>query len=292
MVLGAAPGGAADAFARIVSPPLSELLGQQVVIDNRPGANNNLSTEFVARAQPDGYTLLWGFSPALVINPHLYRNLPFDPQKDFAPILLLGSLQFILVLHPTVQANSVRELVALVKSTKPGEFQYSSAGIGSPNHLAAALFISRTGLDITHVPYKSGGPATVATLSGETKIYFATLASVLQHMKAGSLKSLAVTGPKRTSEAPDVPTMQESGFPGFDVRAWHGVLAPAKTPKSIVTRLSSELTKVMSMPTVREALKQQGLEQSIGTPADFAAYLKSETTLWGKVIRDAGIKAE
>lgn len=292
LIIGASPGGASDAFARIVSPGLAELLGQQIVIDNRPGANGNIAIELVARAQPDGYTLLWGVSTTLVINPSLYKHPPIDPQKDFAPILLLGSQQLILVVHRSVQANSVQELIALVKSSKPGQFQYASGGIGSPNHLAAALLIARTGLNIIHVPYKGGGPATIAALSGETNIFFASLASAVPHIKAGSLKALAVTAPKRSSEAPDTPTMQESGFPGFDVRSWHGVLAPAGTPKPIVAHLGSDLTKVMSVPNVQEALKRAGLEQSIGTPEDFAAYIKSETALWTKVIKEAGIRAD
>lgn len=292
LIIGASPGGASDAFARIVSPRLAELLGQQIVIDNRPGASGNIAIELVARAQPDGYTLLWGVSTTLVINPILYKNLPFDPQKDLAPILLLGSQQLILVVHRSVQANSVQELIALVKSSRPAQFQYASGGIGSPNHLAAALFIARTGLNIIHVPYKGGGPATIAALSGETNIFFASLASAVPHIKAGSLKALAVTAPKRSSEAPDTPTMQESGFPGFDVRSLHGVLAPAGTPKRIVAHLGGDLTKVMSVPSVQEALKRSGLEQSIGTPEEFAAYIKSETALWAKVVKDAGIKPD
>lgn len=292
LIIGASPGGASDAYARVLAPRLAEVLGQQIVIDNRPGANGNIAMEIVARAQADGYTLLWGLSTNLVINPSLYKNVPFDPQKDFAPILLLGSQQLILVVHRSVQANSVQELIALVKSSKPGQFQYASGGVGSPNHLAAVLFMRRTALDILHVPYKGGGPATVSVLSGETKILFASLASVVPHIKAGSLKALAVTAPKRSSEAPDTPTMQESGFPGFDVRTWHGVLATAGTSKAIVAHLYRELLKVVSMPDAQEALKREGLELSTGTPEEFAALIKSETALWAKVIKEAGIRAD
>ena len=292
LILGAPPGGSADAGARIVAPRLSALLGQQIVIDNRPGANNNIATELVARAQPDGYTLLWGYSAALVVNPSLYEKLAFDPQKDFVPVQLIASFQFILVVNRAVPANSVQELVALIKSTKPGQFPYASAGVGSPNHLAAELFRGRAGVDIVHVPYKGGGPATLSLLSGETKMYFASLASVIPQIKAGNLKALAVTGPKRSSEAPTVPTMQESGYPGFDVTAWHGVVAPAGTPGAIVERLRSELVKVLAMQEVQDAFKREGLELERGTPADFAARIKSETTMWAKVIKGAGIKAE
>lgn len=292
LILGAAPGGSADAGARVVAPKLSALMGQQIVIDNRPGANNNIATELVARAQADGYTLLWGYSAALVVNPSLYEKLAFDPQKDFVPVQLIASFQFILVVNRTVPANTVPELVALIKSTKPGQFQYASAGIGSPNHLAAELFKTKAGIDIVHVPYKSGGPATLSLLSGETKMYFASLASVVPQIKAGNLKALAVTGPKRSSEVPAVPTMQESGFPGFDVTAWHGVFAPARTPKAVVDRLHLELLKVLSMPDVKEAFKREGLDITPDTPEELAARIRSETIVWSKVIKDAGIKAE
>ncbi len=292
LILGAPPGGSADAGARIVAPRLAALLGQQIVIDNRPGANNNIATELVARAQPDGYTLLWGYSAALVVNPSLYERLAFDAQKDFVPVQLIASFQFILVVNRTVPANSVQELVALIKAAKPGQFPYASAGVGSPNHLAAELFKNKAGVEMVHVPYKGGGPATLSLLAGETKLYFASLASVIPQIKAGNLKALAVTGPKRSSEVPTVPTMQESGYPGFDVTAWHGVVAPAGTPRPIVERLRRELVKVLAMPDVQEAFKREGLEISADTPAEFSARIKSETGLWAKVIKDAGIKAE
>jgi tripartite-type tricarboxylate transporter receptor subunit TctC len=292
LILGAPPGGSADAGARIVAPKLAALMGQSIVIDNRPGANNNIATELVARAQPDGYTLLWGYSAALVVNPSLYDKLAFDAQKDFVPIQLIASFQFILVVNRTVPANSVQELVALVKSSKPGQMQYASAGIGSPNHLAAELFKGKAGIDIVHVPYKGGGPAALSLLAGETKIYFASLASVVPQIKAGNVKALAVTGPKRSSEVPTVPTMQEAGLPGFDVTAWHGVVAPAQTPKVIVDRLRRELLKILSMPDVQDTFKREGLEITPDTPEQFAARIRNETTLWSKVIKDAGIKAE
>lgn len=285
------PGGGSDTLARIVAPRLAELVGQQVVVDNRPGAAGNIATEIASRAQPDGYTLLWGFSTPLVVNPSLYKNLPFNTEKDFAPILLLGSAQFILVTHRSVEANSVKELIALVKS-RPGQFNYSSAGVGSPNHLAAELFKRRADVDILHVPYKGGGPASVAVLSGEVKMLFGSFASSLPHVKGGRLKALAVTGPERSREAPDVPTLHELGFPGFDVRAWYGVLAPAGTPHSIVTRLNGDLRKLLSIPDVLEGLKREGLEPVGSTPQEFVAYIKAEKALWAKVIKDAGIKPE
>ncbi|MBI4189408.1 MAG: tripartite tricarboxylate transporter substrate binding protein [Betaproteobacteria bacterium] len=285
------PGGGTDTFARIVALKLTELAGQRVIVDNRSGAAGNIGYGIAARAQPDGYTLLWGFSTPLVVNPSLYKNLPFDSEKDFAPIAFLGSAQYLLVVHSSVQANSLQDLIVLLKS-KPGQFPYGSPGIGSPNHLAGELFKGRAGVDIIHVAYKGGGAVALAVLSGEVKILFGSFASSLPHVKAGSVKALAVTGPKRSHEVPSVPTMQESGLPGFDVRAWYGVLAPAGTPKAIVTRLNHDLLKLLSMPEVQEALKRAGFEPSGSTPEDFAAYIKSEKTLWAKVIKDADIKPE
>lgn len=285
------PGGGSDTLARIVAPKLTETVGQHVVVDNRPGAAGNIATEIAARAQPDGYTLLWGFSTPLVVNPSLYKKLPFDTEKDFAPISLLAAAQYILVVHPSVQANSVRELAAFARS-KPGQLNYASAGVGSPLHLAAELFKKTAGVDIVHVPYKGGGPASVAVLSGEVKILFGSFASSLPHVKAGKLKALAVTGPKRSSEAPEVPTMQEVGFRGFDVRAWYGVLAPAGTSKVIVTRLNREFVKILSMPDVQEALRRHGLEPTGSTAEAFAAHIQAEKAVWAKVIKDAGIKPE
>ena len=293
LVLGAAPGGSADAGARIIAPKLSAALGQSVVIDNRPGANNNVATEIVARAPADGHTLLYAYSAALAVNPSLYEKLGFDPLKDFTHVQPLASFQFILVLNKAVNANSVKDLVAQMKGAKPGQFQYASAGVGSPNHLAAELFKARAGVQSDHVPYKSGGPATLSVISGETKLYFASLSSVIGQVKAGTMRALAVTGPKRSAELPNVPTMQESGFPGFDVTAWHGIVVPRGTPKPIVDRLNREIVKVLQMPDVQEGFRREGLDiMADMTPEQAAARIRSETTLWAKVIKDAGIKAE
>lgn len=286
------PGGGADTVARIVAPKLTELEGQQVIVDNRPGAAGNIATEIAARAQPDGYTLLLGHSSPLVVSPSLYKGLPFDTDKDFAPILLLGSTQYLLVVHPSVQAMSVQELITLIKRSKPGQFSYSSAGTGSPNHLAAEVFKTMTAVDIVHIPYKGGGPAILAVLSGEVKILFASFASSVPHVKTGKLRALAVTGPNRSPKAPEAPTMQELGFAGFDVRAWFGILAPAGTPRAIVTHLNRNFLKVLAVPEVHEALKRVGLEPSATTPEEFAAYIKAQLTFWAKVIKGAGIKPE
>ena len=292
LVLGFPPGGASDTGARLIAPRLGELLGQQIVVDNRPGANTNIAIELVTRAQPDGHTVLWAFSNGLVVNPSLYPNLPFQPQKDLAPVSLIDQYQFVLVVHRSVAATSVKELIALVKSSKPGQFPYASTGQGSPNHLAAELLKGRTGIDITHVPYKGGGPATVGVVSGETKMLFASIPSVLPHIKAGSVKGLAVTAPTRAPELPDVATMQELGFAGFDVRAWDAILAPAGTPRAVVMRLNRDLAKVAALPEVQEGFRKAGLELVVSSPEELAARIKRETASWAKIIKDAGIKID
>ena len=291
LIVAFAPGGGSDTSARIIARKLTELVGQPVVVDNRPGAAGNIATEIAVRAQPDGHTLLWGFSAPLVVNPSLYKNLPFDTEKDLAPILLLASSQYMLVVHPSVPANSVKDLIALAKS-QPGQLTYASAGVGTPHHLAAELLKNRAGLDIVHVTYKGGGPASVAVMSGEVKMHFGSFASSLPHVRAKRLKALALTGPRRSPEAPELPTMQEVGFAGFDVRSWFGVLAPDGTPNAIVTRLNREFLKILAMADVREALKKIGLDVSGSTPQEFAAHIKAEKAVWTKVIKDAGIKPE
>ncbi|HYC46646.1 MAG TPA: tripartite tricarboxylate transporter substrate binding protein [Burkholderiales bacterium] len=292
LVLGFPPGGASDAGARQIAPRLGEILGQTVVVDNKPGANTNIAIEFVARAAPDGYTILWGFSNGLVVNPSIYANLPVDPQRDLAPVSLIDQYQFVLVVHKSVAVKSVKDLVALVKSSKAGDFPYASTGIGSPNHLAAELFKGRAGIDITHVPYKGGGPATVAVVSGETKMLFASIPSVLGHIKAGSVTPLAVTASKRAPELPDIATMHELGYPGFDVRAWDGIMVPAGTPPAIIKQLNAALVKIGAMPEAQQALRKSGLELVTSSPEELAARIKRESAAWAKIIKQAGIKAE
>ena len=291
LIVSFAPGGGSDTSARIVAPKLTELVAQPVVVDNRPGASGNIATEIVARAQPDGYTLLWGFSTPLAVNPSLYKNLPFDVEKDLTPISLIATSQYILVVNPSVAANSVKELIAYIKS-KPGQLTYASAGIGTPHHLAAELFKSRAGLEIVNVTYKGGGPAAVAVMSGEVNIHFGSFSSTLPFVRANRLRALALTGPMRSTEAPELPTMQEEGFPGFDVRSWFAILAPGATPKAIVTRLNRELLKVLALPDIKSLLKKTGVDPTGSTPQELAAHIKAERTLWARVIKDAGIKPE
>lgn len=285
------PGGGADTLARIVTPKFTDHMGQTWVVDNRGGAGGNMATEVVATAQPDGYSVLLGFNTALVVNPSLYK-LPFNVMRDLQPVTKLASAQYILVLHPSVQAATLQEFIALAKSA-PGKLNYSSAGVGSPLHLAAEMFKLRAGVDLVHVPYKGGGPAAGALLAGEVQVLFGSVASTMPQVKAGKLKALAVTGPKRSAVAPNLPTLAESGFPGFDVSSWYSLVVPAKTPRSVVKRLYDEALRAVGLPDVQEALGRQGLEiETSSSPEAFAAQIKAETASWLNVIRKAGIKAD
>jgi tripartite-type tricarboxylate transporter receptor subunit TctC len=285
-----APGGGADTLSRIITPKLGEAMGQQWVVDNRGGAAGNLAAEIVVRAAPDGHTVFMGFSTVLTVNPNLYK-LPYSMQKDLEPVTLLATAQYILVLHPSVQAMSVKDLVALLKQ-KPRSLNYSSAGVGSPLHLAAELFKKRAGVDMVHIAYKGGGPAAAAVLAGETQLIFGSVPSSMPHVKSGRLKALATTGLKRSKVAPDLPTMAEAGFPGFDVSSWYALLVPTRTPPTVVRRLREEAVKAVALPDVQQAAARQGLEIETGTSQELAQRIKSETVMWASVIKDAGIKAD
>jgi tripartite-type tricarboxylate transporter receptor subunit TctC len=285
-----APGGGADALARIITPRLSEAMGQQWVVDNRTGAAGNIAAETVAHAAPDGYTVFMGFSTVLTVNPSLYK-LSFDVEKDLKPATLLATAQYILVVHPSVPAGSVKELVALLKQ-KPGSLNFSSAGVGSPLHLAAELFQKRAGVQMTHIPYKGGGPAAAAVLAGEAQMIFGSVASALPQVKAGRLKALATTGLKRSKVAPDLPTMAEQGFPGFDVTTWYSLMVPGPTSAAIVTRIRDEAIRALQRPDVQQVMALQGLEVETSTPQALAARIRSERQTWAEVIKSAGIRAE
>lgn len=290
LVLPFPPGGGGDAVARLISSKLSETFGQQWVVDNRSGAAGNVGAEIVAHAQPDGHTVLLGFSTVLTVNPLLYR-LPFDVGKDLAPVVKLTAGQHMLVVHPSVKADNVKELIALARA-KPGALNYASSGMGTPANLAAELFSQRAGIRMTHVPYKGGGPASVAVLAGEVQVLFGSLPSSFPHVRAGRLKAFAVTGPKRAAVAPDIPTVAELGFPGFEVTNWHGLLVPAGTSARIVKVLHDEAVKALQSPDVKEQITRQGLEVSVKGPKEFAAHIKEETAVWARVIRTAGIKLD
>jgi len=285
------PGGGTDAVVRVMTPKLAEALGQQWVVDNRGGAAGNIAAEIVARAAPDGYTLLLGFSTVMTVSKSLYPRLPFDPVKDFAPITQTGTSQYILIVHPSVPANSVKELVAVARA-KPGGLNYASAGVASPLHLAAELFRSRAGIDIVHVPYKGGGPAAAAILAGEAQILFGSVASSMEHIRAGRLRALGVTGLKRSALAPDLPTVAESGFPGFEVTAWHSFVAPAGTPPAIIRRLNAETLKVLRIPEVVKLINNVGYEPTGTTPEALAEIIRTESQTWARLVKEAGIRAQ
>ena len=285
-----APGGGADTLGRIITPKLTEGMGQQWVVDNRGGAGGNIAAETVARAAPDGYTVFMGFSTVLTVNPSLYK-LAFDMEKDLQPVTLLATAQYILVLNPSVQAGSVKELVALAKQ-KPNSLNFASAGVGSPLHLAGELFQRRAGVQMVHIPYKGGGPAAAAVLAGEAQVLFGSVASSMPHVKSGRLKALATTGLKRSKVALELPTMAESGFPGFDVTTWYSFMVPAGTSAAIISRIHDEAAKALQRPDVQQVMAGQGLEAETSTPQELAARIRSETKTWAEVIKTAGIKAE
>lgn len=286
MLVGFAPGGGTDATARAIGAKLADRLGQQIIIDNRPGAAGNIATEITSHATPDGYTILMGTIAALAINPSLYKKLPFDPQKDLAPITRAVDSTNILVVHPSVPVKNVKELIALAK-TKP--LNGGSSGVGGAGHLALELFNLQAGTKIVHVAYKGGGPAMVGLLGGNIDLIFATAASAVGHIKAGKIRALAVSTAKRSGLVPDLPTVAEAGLKGFEANNWYGLLAPAKIPRNIIDRLNKEAIAVMNMPDLKELLFKQGLDVSPSTPEAFGAYIKSETKQWEKVIKAAGL---
>jgi tripartite-type tricarboxylate transporter receptor subunit TctC len=285
-----APGGGSDAMARIITPKLTDALGQTWVVDNRGGAGGNLAAETVAKAAPDGHTVFLGFATVLTVNPALYK-LSFSMEKDLQPVTLLATAQYILVLNAGVPAGTVKEFIALARQ-KPGGFNFSSGGTGTPLHLAAELFSRRADIRMVHIPYKGGGPAAAALLAGEVQVLFGSIAASMPHVKAGKLKALATTGIKRSSVAPELPTLDESGFPGFDVGTWYAFLVPAKTPAFIVGRLRDEAIRTVAQADVQKVMAAQGLEVETSTPQELAGRIKRESAMWAEVIRDAGIKGE
>jgi tripartite-type tricarboxylate transporter receptor subunit TctC len=282
-------GGSTDKVARVVAQELSEVLAQTVVVDNRPGSGSLNGTELAARATPDGHTLLV-VAASLSISPAVRKTLPFDVIRDFAPITQLVDLQHLLVVHPTVAANSVKDVIALAKA-KPGELNYASSGIATSTHMAAELFRYMTKTNMTHVPYKGGGPGITAMLAGQCHLYFATISTALPHVRAGKLRGLGVTGSKRSVAAPDLPTIAEAGVPGYVHSSWIGMAAPAKTPQPILARLHAESVKIVQSPAIKKLFLRDGLESLGNTPQEFAADLKQEIAKWQKVVAAAGIQA-
>lgn len=289
MLVGFAPGGGTDTTARALTPKLAERLGQQIIVDNRPGAAGNIATDITTKAPADGYTILMGTIAALSINPTLYGNLPFDPLRDLAPVTRAVDSTNILVVHPTVDAKSVKDLIAVSKTRA---LNGGSSGVGGAGHLALELFNVMAGTKISHVPYRGGGPAMTDLLGGQIQLIFATAASAIPHVKTGRIRALAVTTAKRSTVVPEIPTVAETGLPGFEANNWYGVVVPAKTPRAIVDRLNKEFVAVLNMPDVREVLHRQGLDAAPSTPEAFGAYIKSETAKWAKVIKQSGAKPE
>lgn len=284
------PGTGVDIAARIVALKLTESLGQQFVVDNRSGAGGNIAAEVVAKSPPDGYTLLFT-NNAHTINPNLFRSLPYDSVRDFEPISLAGSSAMIMVAHPSLPANSVKELVALAKS-RPGQINIASAGSGSPSHLGGALFKYLAGVDIVHVPYKGAPPALTDLVSGQVDLYVSGLPPALAMMKLGRVKGVAVTTAARSPAAPAVPTFAESGLTGYELTLWYGLLAPKGVPSAITGRLNAEVVKALKAPDGQDRFAAQGVDPTSTTQAQFTALIKAEMERWGKLVKAAGIQAE
>jgi tripartite-type tricarboxylate transporter receptor subunit TctC len=285
-----ATGGIADTFSRVVGQGLSESLGQPVVVENKTGGGGNIGADFVAKAPADGYTLVMGNIGSHAVNPYLMKNMPYDPLKDFEPVAYVLDAEGLLVVNPTIPVKNVTELIAYVKA-RPGQVSYGSGGMGTTSHLAGELFKSLAKVDMTHIPYKGNAPAITDLIGGQTQVMFATMPTVLPYVKTDKLKALAVIGSSRASSLPDVPTVAET-LPGFDVSNWIGIFAPAGTPKPIISKLNTEIIKIMQQPAVQKRLETEGAKFKPMTPEAFGAFQKNEALKWSKTIKDAGIKPE
>jgi tripartite-type tricarboxylate transporter receptor subunit TctC len=290
IVVGFTPGGGVDINARLLASKLSEYFGQQVLVDNRPGAGTNIANDHVAKAAPDGYTLLMN-TAAVAINMSLYKKVPFDTLRDFAPVSMFSTSPNILVIHPSVPAKTARELIALAKA-RPGALNFSSAGSGTTQHLSGELFKLRTGTSMVHVPYKGSAPSLTALIGGEVEMTFANIPAIFQHVKGGRLRPIASTGTKRAAELPEVPTMKEAGVNGVEVEVWYGVLAPAATPREVIATLSGAIMKAARAPDIRQRLLDQGAEPLGNTPAEFSKLLREEVVRWAEVVKVSGAKVD
>jgi tripartite-type tricarboxylate transporter receptor subunit TctC len=290
ILVGFAPGGGIDISARLLAPGLGTALGQQVIVDNRPGAGSNIAAELAAKAPPDGYTLLLA-SIALAINPSLYGKLPFDPARDFTPIGQTGTMSNILVVHPVLPVGNVREFVALAKR-QPGKLSYATPGAGSSAHLAGELFRKAAGIDMVIIPYKGGGQAVIDVIAGHVPVFFASVPVVMSHVKDGRFKALAVTTARRAAAMPDTPTIAESGYPGYEVNNWYGLVAPAGTPRAVVERLAREAATIVTSRDTSKRLADVGPEGVTSTSEQFGAYIKSELARWGRIVKETGVKVQ
>jgi tripartite-type tricarboxylate transporter receptor subunit TctC len=291
MIVGFPPGGGTDVVARVIGQKLSEWWGQALAVENRPGATGTIGADAVAKSAPDGYTLIMGHVNSHAIAPNLFAKLPYDALKDFAAVAYVGYVPNVLAVHPSVQANSVKELIALAKS-QPGKMNYASSGNGSTQHLAGEMFKQLTGTSIVHVPYKGSGDAIKDLLAGFVNMNFDTMPPVMPHIQAGKLRGLAISTPKRLPQLPDVPTFAEVGITGFDVANWYGVQAPSATPREIVLKLNADINKAMQVPEVRTALERVGTQLREMSAPEFDAYMRAEVAKYAKLIKDAGIKIE
>ncbi|MBI4194999.1 MAG: tripartite tricarboxylate transporter substrate binding protein [Betaproteobacteria bacterium] len=285
------PGGGTDTIGRPLAQRLTERLGQQVVVDNRGGAGGAIGMEHVARSAPDGYTIVMALTAQLAVNVSLYQKLPYDPVKDFAPLTLLADGPYVLAVHPSLPAKSVKELIALARA-RPNEIVYASSGNGSGGHLATVLLNTMTGVNMLHIPYKGGGPALIDLLSGQVQVLFTTYASGGGHIRSGRVRGLAVTTAKRPAAIPDLPTIAEAGVPGYDSGVWYSILAPAGTPRDVVARLNRELVGILQEPDFRKMLVGRAIEPIGSTPEALGAFIKSEIVKWAKVVKDSGVRID
>ena len=291
MLVGYPPGGGTDLVARLIAQPLSERWKQPVVVENRPGANAIIATEAVAKAKPDGYTLLMAYATELAVNPATFRKLPYDPLRDLAPVAQLASAPLVIAVHPSLPAQSIAELVAAAKS-KPGTLSYSSSGNGSVHHFAGELFKLRSGADMVHIPYKGSGPATADAVSGQVQVTFASVASVLRFVQSGRLRALAVTSPQRSSQMPAVPTAIESGLAEVELTSWYGLLAPAGTPPELIQRIAADLAAALASSEVKKGFEAQGLDLAQSSPAAFAEFIRQEAARFARIARAGNIQQD
>jgi tripartite-type tricarboxylate transporter receptor subunit TctC len=287
LLVGVPPGGANDLVARVVAQQLGEQLGQSIVVENRGGAGGNIAADYVAKSPPDGYTLFLSVIGTMAINPSLYPSLPFDSMRDFATISQLTSMPNVMLVHPSIPAKTVKEFIAYAKE-HPGKINFASGGSGTATHLAAELFKTMAGIDMVHVPYKGNGPATIDLLSGRVAVMFDQIATALPNVRDGRLRALGVSTASRSPAAPDLPTIAESGLPGYDVTTWHGLVAPAGTPRPIIERLHDEVVKALASPAVRDKFAAAGIVPVSSTPEEFAAFTQAEINRWRGVVKASG----
>ncbi|MBM3358162.1 MAG: tripartite tricarboxylate transporter substrate binding protein [Betaproteobacteria bacterium] len=290
IIVPSSAGGGTDIIARIITPKLSERLGQQVVVDNRPGAGSIIGNEIAAKSPPDGYTLLMAIS-TIAIHPSSHKKLPYDALRDFAPVTQTVSAPNILVVHPSLPVKSVKELISLARA-RPGQLNFGSAGSGTNPHLSMELFLSMAGLKMVHIPYKGSAPAIIDLLAGHVVVMTATMLTGIPHVRSGRLRALGITGAKRSGAVPEIPTVAETGLPGYEAVQWYGVLVPAQTPRDMIARLHSELVAVLQSPDIKQKFLSDGADPIGNTPEEFARFIRSETDKWAKVVRAAGIKPE